>query len=197
MEEARRHFKAKKDLHVIDALHSVVATDWVWPAVRRPFHPQTVLTDLVTEKRFDQSHNALRGDASEILLLYPVLRFFAETSCKNIGMDDKIASLLLLCDMLDCIDLIKKGFGTEASATTLQDIMKKHLTAFKECYGIDSLIPKNHYSMHLPQQWLECLMRWFDCWPHERKHRTIIAKARLAYIQHRGVRENCYFADLA
>ena len=71
---------------------------------------------------------------------------FAETCCKNIGMDAEIASLLLLCDMLDCTDLIKKGFGTEASATTLQDIMKKHLTAFVECYGLESLIPKNHYS---------------------------------------------------
>ena len=135
--------------------------------MRRPFQPRTVLADLVTEKRFDLSHNALRGDASEILLLYPILRFFAETCCKNIGMDAEIASLLLLCDMLDCIDIIKKGFGTEASATTLQDIVKKHLTAFVECYGLESLIPKKHFSMHIPEQWLECLRRWFDCWPCE------------------------------
>ena len=93
-------------------------------------------------------------------------------------MDDKIASLLLLCDMLDCIyiDLIKKGLGTEASATTLQDIMKKHSAAFVECYGLD-----NHFSFHIPEQWLECLMRWFDCWPQERKHRIVIMKARHAY----------------
>ena len=48
-------------------------------------------------------------------------------------------------------------------------------------YGLESLIPKNHYSMHIPEQWLECLMRWFDCWPQERKHRLIIAKAVKVY----------------
>ena len=63
----------------------------------------------------------------------------------------------------------------------LNNVKKKHLTAFVECYGLESLIPKNHYSMHIPEQWLECLMRWFDCWPQERKHRLIIAKAVKVY----------------
>ena len=137
-------------------------------------HPQAVLKTLLTEKRFKESHNALRADASEVVTFYPIWRYVAETCCTNIEMDVEITSLLLLCTMLDYMDIMKKGFGTEASATTLQDIMKKHLTAFKECYGIDSLIPKNHYSMHLPQQWLECMMRWFDCWQLGRSRDLLI-----------------------
>ena len=143
LEKPKKKFKAKKELSAIQSLHRlVVKTNWVWPKVRRPFQPRTVLTDLVTEKRVDLKHNALRGDASEILLLYPILRFFAETCCKNIDIEREIASLLLLCAILDCKDIIKKGFGTEASATTLQEIMKKHLTAFVACYGLECVIPK-------------------------------------------------------
>ena len=48
-------------------------------------------------------------------------------------------------------------------------------------YGLESLIPKNHYSMHIPEQWLECLRRWFDCWPQECKHRIVIARASQVY----------------
>ena len=117
---ARTQFKLWKESRAINELHRLVGANWVWPAVRRPFHPQAVLKTLVTEKRFDEKHNALRSDASEIVLLYPILRYFAETCCTNIGMDAEIASLLLLCTMLDYMDLMKKGFGTEASATTFR-----------------------------------------------------------------------------
>ena len=87
MGEAKKHFKDKKELSAIQSLQRLVLEpNWVWPAVRRPFQPRTVLADLVTEKRVDLKHNALRWDASEILLLYPILRFFAETCCKNIDI---------------------------------------------------------------------------------------------------------------
>ena len=96
-------------------------------------------------------------------------------------MDAEIASLLLLCDMLDTCDRMKKGFGTNEAAQELRTIMEKHLAGFKVCYGMDALLPKNHYSLHIPEQYEENEDTWFDCWPQERKHRIVLRKARHAF----------------
>ena len=101
--EASKQFKDKKDLALIDALQSVVASNWEWPAVKQRFKPHAVLKSLVTEKRFNRSQNSLRADASELVTFYPILRLFAETCCTNIEMGVEITSLLLLCTLLDYI----------------------------------------------------------------------------------------------
>ena len=89
----------------------------------------------------------------------------------GLGLEQERLSLIHLCEILDLMSIIKKGFGTKRMVEMLRDFMATHLHGFLECYGADAGVPKNHYSTHLAEQWIENLMKWLDCWPHERKHR--------------------------
>ena len=91
--------------------------------------------------------------------------FFAETCCNGLGLEQERSSLVLLCQILDLISIVKKGFGTKRMVEMLRDVMSTHLHGFLECCGADAGVPKNHFSAHMPEQWIENRMKWLDCWP--------------------------------
>lgn len=80
------------------------------------------------------------------------------------------SSFLLLCRILDLLSMIRKD--VQVDAVTLEGLIQRHLTAFKNAHGEDELVPKFHYALHLPP-----LLRQhgllISCWTHERKHKSL------------------------
>ena len=80
------------------------------------------------------------------------------------------SSFLLLCRILDLLSMI--GKDVQVDAVTLEGLIQRHLTAFKNAHGEDELVPKFHYALHLPP-----LLRQhgllISCWTHERKHKSL------------------------
>ena len=80
------------------------------------------------------------------------------------------SSFLLLCRILDLLSMI--GKDVQVDAVTLEGLIQRHLTAFRNAHGEDELVPKFHYALHLPP-----LLRQhgllISCWTHERKHKSI------------------------
>ena len=67
-------FKTQREMKVHTALQNVAASRWEWPAALSRKNPKKILKDTLREKRL-QNSTSLKADASEILILYPILRF--------------------------------------------------------------------------------------------------------------------------
>ena len=112
-----------------------------------------------------------KPSASEVLCTYSLIRL-AVLDCHLEDEHHKVAgtSFLLLCKILDLLSLIGKDLHVDHQK--LAETILAHLQAFKNAYGEDSLVPKFHYSMHLPRL-LHIHGLLLSCWVHERKHKTL------------------------
>eukprot|EP00435_Cladocopium_sp_Y103_P053176 s772_g17.t1 len=121
---------------------------------------------------FDKCKNKeWKPSASEVLCTYSLMRL-AVLDCQFENEEHKVAgtSFLLLCKILDLLSLIGKDF--QVDHRQLARTIIRHLQTFKNGYGEDQLVPKFHYSMHLPKL-LELHGLLLSCWTHERKHKSL------------------------
>ena len=121
---------------------------------------------------FEKSKNKeWKPSASEVLCTYPLMRL-AVLDCQIENAEHKVAgtSFLLLCMILDLLSLIGKDLFVDHQK--LAQSILRHLQAFKNAYGEDHLVPKFHYSMHLPRL-LHVHGLLISCWVHERKHKCL------------------------
>ena len=58
----------------------------------------------------------------------------------------------------------------DAEADRLQTLMARHFHAFKIAWGNEEVLPKHHYTMHLPEQ-MKRLGLIVDCCVCERKNK--------------------------
>ncbi len=68
---------------------------------------QRNIVEVLDPIKENMERDALKGQASDFILIYPLVRFYAETEAPKAGaMEAPYDSLMVLCDILD---LLKKG----------------------------------------------------------------------------------------
>jgi hypothetical protein len=143
---------------------------WLFPRSRH--HGR--LSDIFNESRESASRSAgmFKGGASEVLAVYPLIRYFLEVVIIPQGLlPNEVASFLACCRVLDFMDHVKKNGGAGAVAELKREVsscLSLHVVA----YGSDYIKPKHHYMMHMTRQVEEDSI-WLDCFVHERKHQVI------------------------
>ena len=169
-----REMKAKaKTLHVdpitFDKVHTYMQT-WRWPRALASAH------NLCNSKSAHtwQENNSFGGTASEQLSFLPVFRRFTEAviSKSPLGLQftAEITSMLALADVVDCLQAITRDHVV--GEDHLYQLIATHLHAYRSAYGEDNMMPKHHYSIHLPKQ-MQAHGRLFACFVHERRHQEI------------------------
>lgn len=107
-----------------------------------------------TWRNHDGELESIRGQASELLGLYGLLRHYVETV---IGDDPRVAahkaSFDAACRVLDIILRAKRGRAdVMRCADELRVALAEHLRAHKITYGTRLVRPKHHWLMDLPDQ---------------------------------------------
>ncbi len=124
----------------------------------------------LAKERSSQDH--WKGQASEILAIYPLVRHFAQTEVARNGMEDPLDSLMVLCEILDLLKAASRqptAEQMEQIANDMEFAISVHHQAFLLAYGSDAIRPKHHQLMHLPSQ-LKADKAVLSCWVNERKH---------------------------
>ena len=116
--------------------------------------------------------DGVKGGAGDVLRAVPVLRYVVEKFIKPKGLlPEQIASFQALADVVKQLQKMKLLSSVpDSAADELQRLMELHFDAFKVAYDTDKIVPKHHYSMHIPSQvkWLGIVV---DTFVTERKHR--------------------------
>ena len=115
--------------------------------------------------------------ASQGLSIYPLVRIFVlshAVSLTEATVRKACDSFLKLCLVLDL--LLEGNKGQPIAAPELRTRIVAHSQAFLKAHGEDAVIPKFHYSLHLPGM-LHQHQRLISCFCHERKHKQIKAIA--------------------
>lgn len=148
----------------------------------------TVLQDLCNAWKSHKTHFItlkdfeLKGMASAVLIVVPMLRYFLEQFCSNnAAISNEVASFRALHDVVSSLKSIKESAVVAAEATDkLAVLQKRHFESFRRAYGDDYVRPKHHYSLHVPKQ-IARHQFLYDCFVLERKHQ--LAKAEIANMR--------------
>ena len=116
--------------------------------------------------------------------LFPLLHQFVLTVLEPIStrsgkLVNEIASFKCLASIVADYQAIKRcklGQVTESLLNHLALLQKNHLVMFQIAYRPSEIKPKDHMSLHLPEQIRRHGML-LDCWVCERKHRRAKAFA--------------------
>ena len=151
----------------LEALHSFLAADWVFPAHLK--NKGRSVPNVFTPAR-QGSGDHFKAAASEVLLIIPVLRYFAVTVLLPTGlMREEIQSLLAMCKVVDELQALKRGKG---SADAVEAAVSEHLRAFGIAY-CDEFKPKHHFAIHLASQIRRDGGILMDAFVLERKHQMV------------------------
>jgi len=118
------------------------------------------------------SKDGVKGMAQECLRAVPLLRHFLMKLVKPFGvLADEVASFDALADVVaQCQKMKLSSKISDAEADELQTLMARHFHAFKIAWGSEEVLPKHHYTMHLPTQ-MKRLGLVVDCFACERKNK--------------------------
>ena len=111
-----------------------------------------------------------RGDATDTLCALPLCIAFSVEVVLPVfpAMLEEINSLTALFAVI--LSWLRAKYGNaEKHALLMKEQQKKHVSSFLKTYGATLVRPKLHYSLHLPEQFLEQKCA-FDAFPGERKH---------------------------
>jgi len=100
------------------------------------------------------------------------LRYFLVKCVKpHDVLADEVASFSALADVVGQIQRLKLyNKVPDDEADKLQSLIAAHAGAFKKAWGNAKVLPKHHYTMHLPEQ-IKSLEFVLDCWTCERKNK--------------------------
>ena len=143
--------------------------EWKWPA-----HVQTKghqIHQAFSAQRERHSGDAFRAGASELLTMYPLVRYFLEKVVERGALCAERESFEALCYVLDLMQQLKR-FPSNGVARELASALARHMDSHKRAYGTSNIKPKHHQAMHIPAQVLRDKLL-LDCFVHERKHQVI------------------------
>jgi hypothetical protein len=133
---------------------------------------------VFSTERIKKHASTFKAGASEVLSIYPLVRHFLETQRLPQSVQvDSIMQLFLVLDVIKQVQcLASEDAPPEAEVdmlvAKLTEANRNYLIAFKLAYGIESIIPKHHMLMHLPEQILaDKLLIW--CFAPERLNFTL------------------------
>lgn len=154
---------------------------WRYPKARVHNSP----ADVFNVHRESSSKETLKAGASELLSVYPGLRYFVvEAFAKSDKIQRELTSLLSLTDICDlCTQGMhcRTAARAEELATRLEQAIPKYLESFKGVYGERALRFKHHLLMHLPAH-LRADGRLLTCFTLERKH--VVSKQCFNHYKH-------------
>ena len=155
--------KAKLGLSFVD-LGTFASAAWLWPGSQDTHK----IHDIFTPSRERSCSHSFKASASELLMLFPILRYFAFTIVAPTKKCDKeVKSLVSLCDVMDGFLAFKRG----ANVRGISDHIGVFFEAHKSAYGLKHIKPKHHFVWHNGMQLEEGFN--LDCWVHERKHQSL------------------------
>ena len=153
--------KSRRDVY---AQLLAYVSHWRWPCRLK----QRKLHELFTESRRKSNREGgqFKCQASMGLSLYGVVAAWMQ---KCIVMSPCIAAYIALADLIDCLICISRG---HTSPEQLLAAVEHFLGAFVIAFGADSMTPKFHWLLHLPDA-LKEFGFLVACFVHERKHRML------------------------
>lgn len=96
-------------------------------------------------------NEGFKGSASEGLSLYPVIRSYLQNyRLLSHGDPDIVLATQSYLALAACLDELKKSMRSEADPDTLESHIRTHLESFKLSFGEENMIPKHHFTIHLP-----------------------------------------------
>jgi hypothetical protein len=157
-------------------LDTFVQSGWRFPKLHTA---GATVKDFFTETREKASADTFKCMASELLLIYPLIRQFAVTVVRRLGgLEHEVNSLVAACDAIDLMMAIKRSQGiARPEIAALRQALQRHGELHKRAYGSDWTRPKNHYAYHVPDQ-AERDGMLLDTFVLERKHQPIKASAQ-------------------
>ena len=132
---------------------------------------------VFSSRREAASKDGFKGIASELLAIYPLICYFIESVVRPRLpgiMKDAIESFATLGRAIALLNSLKRDRTkiTRRTCDDLKSLLTLHLQLFQKAYGADQIRPKHHLSQHIPDQIFAHKML-IDCWPCERKHRSL------------------------
>ncbi|CAE7242186.1 unnamed protein product [Symbiodinium sp. CCMP2592] len=127
------------------------------------------------KKVFAKKMSEFKSASSEAMALYPVMRAFLQEklpSVRDHECRECCRCFFILCEVLDLLYKTAAPQDPSNLAAVLEQKIAAHLELFKQCYGVEKVIPKHHLNMHLG----DLLRRHgvlLSCFVHERRHKEI------------------------
>ena len=145
-------------------LRDLAGAEWQWC---RGNLRHGAMVEVFSEGRETASKAAgvFKAGASETLQVYPLIRHFLSEHIPAASVAAERASFLALCHVADLVNEAKFYQTPEAVRGNLLAALVRWRNAHEVAYGKDLLVPKHHFSFHLPTQ----TAIWLDCFTHERK----------------------------
>ena len=149
------------------------------------------LKNLVSSKLL-KTECDYRGDANQCLELCSLLAFYAEHVLSPVcpAIHAEVTSLLALTDCCNHILNAKYGTGHVLGSESLRALTKRHLCAFSAAYNADSIRPKHHFALHLPEIFKEC-GGVLDAWVTERKNKVWKSSVAPLIKRLQGFEQSC------
>ena len=129
------------------------------------------MSAVFSEKRVKSHREAekLKVPASEVLCLFPVLAYYAQTVAKHVPCQSAVRAFLACCHFME---LLLGTHHNKVSGHMLDCQAEKVLTLFKECGWGDACIKKFHWMLHYGDS-LVLHKQLVPCWAMERKHKQV------------------------
>ena len=134
--------------------------EWQWPGFLSSSQKSRV-TRALSEHCLTKNE----GDkyfASDMLMIYPLVRHFAELYFERHRPDD--ASFVSLARACELADYVKYAKYNGVDAAKRDALVAGHLVAFIAAYGSVAVRPKHHFAFHMGN---------LDCFTTEAKHSTL------------------------
>ncbi len=180
------HLRKEGGVH-FDAIGDLMSS-WSWPKFRYASKAKVMGTWTPTRERSAES--GFKGQASEMLIAYPILRWLCtEKLLRNGVAVPQAESFIAMCQVLD---QVVPG-ATDHTPDILQQALREHMDKFKVAYGAEHMKPKHHFNMHQPQQFRRDGML-LDTWTPERFHQ--ITKAASEFTGKTTTYEKSCFTKL-
>jgi hypothetical protein len=143
--------------------------NWKYPAFMSAGKTMNKFFSAVRQKSSEQAET-FKAMASEMLMVYPLVRQLAYTILENLGgMDLHLNSFYALGYALDLLHAAKRG---PINIVQLQAAISLHGDSHQRAYGTASIKPKHHYAHHIPKQIARDNLL-LDTFVLERKHQPI------------------------
>ena len=157
-----------------ELLRTYIGSDWILPGyIRGLANLNGVFTDG-REKAMFKSKGGMKGSASEMLTVYPMMRRFVESfvvGSAGGSLDSGCAVFIAICDLIDTIMAAKKGFyiNVEEGGKAIRDATILYMDITVKTWGRAGTWPKFHWVWHIWQQFLRD-GAIYDTFALERKH---------------------------
>ena len=133
-----------------------------WHCQAKPYRSASSIRRLFREAFW--TGNFFKAEASAVWVLLPLMGYFASALAPNLP---ELHSFTALLQVLRILRDVRRGFRKPQDMEAPQ---RQHLEAFLQMYTEKEVIPKHHFSLHIPHCWrATCVV---DCWAMEARHKV-------------------------